>query len=127
VDACLAHSKLVLVTLAFPWALESSCGTPQYGPQVYDSVRVIRIDNTGPVVTMAISPPYAPPYVMDNFNPSTVTVAYVSGPAITSVTFLKGLSTTTTLIGRCGIMWVASMSSVEDVDAECGPSPANAV
>lgn len=67
--------------------------------QVYESLRVIRIDNSGPVVTMSISPSFAMPYVMDNFNPSTASVTYVSGPAISSVTFLKVLNTTTTLIG----------------------------
>ncbi len=67
--------------------------------QVYTAAKVIRIDNSGPVVTMGISPTFAVPYVMDNYNPSTVTVTYVSGPAITSVTFLKQLPTNATLIG----------------------------
>jgi hypothetical protein len=68
--------------------------------QVYVGMRTIRIDNTGAVVSMTISPALPSPYVMDNFNPSTVTVTYVSGPAITSVTFYKQMSTSSSLIGE---------------------------
>lgn len=74
---------------------------------------MIRIDNTGPVVTMGISPSFATPYVMDNYNPSTVTVAYVSGPAITSVTFMKQLSSMATLIGMLQ-SWTRGLKKVGD-------------
>ncbi len=67
--------------------------------QVVQAVRVIKIDNTGPVVTYRKSPVFVDPYVMDNVNPSVATVEYVSGPPITSVTFFKEMEASTTLIG----------------------------
>jgi hypothetical protein len=51
------------------------------------------------VVTSSISPVLASPFVMDNVSPSVATVEYVSGPAISNVTFYKEMETRTTLIG----------------------------
>ncbi len=51
------------------------------------------------MVTSRISPEFVDPYVMDNGHPSVVTVEYVRGPPITSVTFYKEMETSTTLIG----------------------------
>ena len=67
--------------------------------QVIQAVRVIKIDNSGPVVTSRISPEFVNPYVMDNVNPSVATVEYISGPPITSVTFYKEMESSTALIG----------------------------
>ena len=55
---------------------------------------------TGPVVSITISPQFASPYVMDNVNPSTVTLVYHGGPAISYVTFYKELGASSTLIGN---------------------------
>ncbi len=62
-------------------------------------MRVVKIDNSGPMVTSSIEPAFVSPYVMDNVNPSVVTVTYTSGPPITSVTFYKEMADSTTLIG----------------------------
>ena len=63
------------------------------------AVRVVKIDNSGPMVTSSIEPAFVSPYVMDNVNPSVVTVTYTSGPPITSVTFYKEMADSTTRIG----------------------------
>jgi hypothetical protein len=60
---------------------------------------VIAVDNSGPVVTISMSPSQPAPYLMDNFNPSTVSVVYLSGPAIAKVTFVKQMAKTASLIG----------------------------
>jgi hypothetical protein len=74
----------------------------------------VRVDNTGPVVTSSISPSFVSPYVMDNVNPSVVTVTYVSGPPITSVTFYKEMRTTTTLIGTVtSAPWSTTVTAFE--------------
>ncbi len=75
------------------------CFNAFHDPQVLEAVRVVRVDNSGPVIDMAVSPVFPEPFVMDNYRPSTVTVTYISGPPIKTVTFYKEMATTTTLIG----------------------------
>jgi hypothetical protein len=87
---------------------------PPPSRQVLEAVRVVRIDNSGPVVTMGISPVFPAPFVMDNYSPSTVTVTYVSGPPITSVTFYKEMTATTSLIGTVtAAPWTAEFTAYE--------------
>ena len=82
--------------------------------QVLQAVRVIRIDNSGPVVTGSISPAFPTPYVMDNVNPSVVTITYNSGPPITSITFFKEMKTATTLIGTVSSApWSTTVTAFE--------------
>ena len=74
----------------------------------------MRIDNSGPVVDMSISPAFPAPFVMDNYSPSTVTIRYLGGPPITSITFYKEMAATTTLIGTVTTPpWSAEFTAYE--------------
>lgn len=86
----------------------------RWAGQVLQAVRVVRIDNTGPKVAMTVSPSYVMPFVMNNVDESTVTVTYVSGPPITSVTFYKELADTSVLIGTVSSApWVTTVTAYE--------------
>ena len=67
--------------------------------RVVTTSRLIRVDNMGPQIRMSISPVLSDPYVMDNVNPSVVTVSHVGGPAVSYVTFYKEMESWTSLIG----------------------------
>jgi hypothetical protein len=87
--------------------------------QVLQAVRVVRIDNSGPVVDMVLSPRFPDPFVMDNYSPSRVTVTYVSGPPIRSVTFYKEMATTTTLIETVtAAPWTAEFTAYEVIPGD---------
>jgi hypothetical protein len=47
---------------------------------------------------MSISPSYSDPFVMDNVNPSTVTVTHIGGPAVAFVVFFKELDSLSTSV-----------------------------
>jgi hypothetical protein len=63
---------------------------------------------------MAVYPVYTNPFVMNNVDPSIVSLTYVSGPPITSVTFYKEMTDTSTLIGTVtSAPWQTTVTAYE--------------
>ena len=61
--------------------------------------KVINIDNTGPLVTLTVSPTLAAPFLIDNVATFTVSSTYVSGPTISVIYYYLDLATTSSLLG----------------------------
>lgn len=83
------------------------------GGTVVEGSKILKIDNTGPVVTLSLSPVVNAPFVIDNVNTFTATVTYISGPAIARVSFFKDLTFSSTLVATdTAAPWTASVNAV---------------
>ena len=69
------------------------------GSNVISSSKVINIDNTGPLVTLSLSPVLSAPFIIDNVATFTVSSTYVSGPAISLVYYYLDLESSSRLLG----------------------------
>jgi hypothetical protein len=68
------------------------------GTTSVEATKIVKVDNSGPVVALTQSPLYSEGYILDISQPSEFTLQWVSGPAISKVLFYREFATTSSLI-----------------------------